>query len=147
MKTTTQLVNHLSVLLLLSVVTAQATTPEAQPHNHPAGQEQPGPIQADYTDVVALMKDFTDTQKKADKPITYWAQQLYILLDKDPKLAEFRRKIIPTARIHDPVKRTKGIKDLFLQFQSKFSPAMKDLILQNFAKVKLAVEKRAAKAE
>lgn len=145
MKTTTQLV-HLSVLLLLSVAAAQAAH-EGHPHNPAAGQEQPAPVQADYPDLVTLMKDFTDTQKKADKPITYWAQQLYILLDKDPKLAEFRRKIIPTARIQDPVKRTKGIKDLFLQFQSKFSPAMKDLILQNFAKVKLAVEKRAAKAE
>lgn len=146
MKTTTQLV-HFSVLLLLSFATAQAVTQEALPQNPGAGLEQPAPMQADYHDVVALMKDFTDTQKKADKPITYWAQQLYILLDKDPKLAEFRRKIIPTARIQDPVKRTKGIKDLFLQFQSKFSPAMKDLILQNFAKVKLAVEKRAAKSE
>ncbi len=102
-------------------------------------------IKLDYKDPVGLMKDFINVSVKPEKPITYWAMQLYLLLESDAKLQEFRKKILPLSVVKDPVKRTKGIQHLFIHYQNKFSDALRTLILSNFKQVAEALKYRSAK--
>lgn len=104
------------------------------------------PAEPEYADQMSLMKDFVDTSKHPEKPITWWAERLAQLVANEPNLQDFRRQIMPTAKIADVQTRTKKIKELFIANQQKFKENLKKYLLANLMKFKTAVEKRAAKS-
>lgn len=104
-------------------------------------------VTLDYQDPLSFMQDFIDLSKKPNAKITYWAEQLAELLKRDLKLKAFGQKVLEKAeKEKNPVLRTQAIKQLFLDYQNKFSVSLRNYILANFAKVRTALEKRIAKA-
>lgn len=110
-------------------------------------KEAKPPVILDYKDPLSLMQDFIDLTKKPQTKIQYWATQLAELLKKDAKLKAFGEKVLEKAeKEKNPVLRTQAIKQLFLDYQNKFSVELRNYILANFARVRTALDRRIAKA-
>lgn len=104
-------------------------------------------VTLDYHDPLSFMQDFIDLSKKPNAKITYWAEQLAELLKRDLKLKAFGQKVLEKAeKEKNPVLRTQAIKQLFLDYQNKFSATLRNYIIANFAKVRTALDKRIAKS-
>lgn len=92
----------------------------------------------DYKKPEAFMEDFKDLSKKPDQPLRYWAAQLIMFLQADPKLKPFCFDFAKVIRYKNPLR----IGYVFLAHQHLFSQGLQDLVLKDFNRVWSALETR-----
>lgn len=85
-----------------------------------------------------FLNDFLNVCCRKDKPIKYWASQLILFFQRDPKLKEFCRELARAVPSRDPMR----IGMVFITYQHCFAPEMKCVILKDIKKVWNALEAR-----
>jgi hypothetical protein len=93
----------------------------------------------EYEKPAFFMNDFKNLSKKPEKPLKYWAAQLILFLQSDPKLKPFCFELAKIIRTKNPLR----IGFVFLAHQHLFTHDLQDLVLLDFKNVWHALETRA----
>jgi hypothetical protein len=127
-----------------------ATEP-TEPSRETAGNDAQKPkFVSEFETPTEFMEAFVDVSKKPEKSFIWWAYQLIVLCQKDPRLKKFSALLAKAAKGNpdEPkINRAKVASELFIQYQMLFSQELQHYILHKagLQKVFAAMKKRAEK--
>lgn len=128
-------------------------TPNAiavEPVGETTGNEAQKPkFVSEFETPTEFMEAFLDVSKKPEKSFIWWAAQLIVLCQKDPRLKKFSVLLAKAAKGNpdEPkINRAKVASELFIQYQMLFSQELQHYIHKaGLQKVFAAMKRRAEK--
>lgn len=132
---TKQVVLALSILYCGTACAIMESEYKEPIHLEPAAKKQ---YVLEYHTPELFLADFLNTAYHKEKPIKYWASQLILFFQRDPKLKEFCRELARAVPSRDAMR----IALVFIVHQHCFPMDIKCVILKDIKKVWHALEAR-----
>ena len=156
MKTITVLRNSLFLFPLLCLATYSIQGSEAptgtseKKHQNVRTETKKPKINLEYETPMEFMQAFLDVSQNKNKPLTWWALQMYLLCKQDTNLTPFSIQLIKVAKggtKTEPITdRAGATSKLFLKYQADFAPELRAYIM-NTVGLREVVASLAARAK